>query len=491
MRVTQSLLLRNQSASISAAYGRLFEVQAQLSSGRRLLAPSDDPAAVRPALDARTGRSRLAQTRRSADLAAGELGSSDGALRNMSELIARAREIAVEGANGTLAQSDRDGIAIEVDGLLAQLVQLANTRSASGHLFAGGRKGAAPFETVSTAQGTVVLYRGDGGATTLALSDSLSIDLDLPGAQVFGIGARGATQYSGVTGAAPGGGNDSARGTARLAVAHTRTVLGDGALGGTGDSVSGLRAGASSAAGDTVLGSAGAWTLTLVDTSGTGSAGTVSLNGGPAVAWTSADLDLAVTAPGGEVVHLDLSGVAAGFAGVVGAAGEGTLSLDGGLTATAIDFTSANQIVTDSRTGGSVFVDGRGIVRAGGEVLRFPGTYDLFAALVELRESLRNADGEAQDVQLARVRETIGELARGQDLLLGALATVGARSRLVETTRARADELDLLLAARQSSLEDADFAAGTLELSQAQLALQAGIALSARIAELPSLVTLL
>jgi flagellin-like hook-associated protein FlgL len=493
MRVTQSLLLRHQSAGIAAAYARLFDVGGQISSGRRLLQPSDDPGSIRPALDVRSGRARLAQAKENAGFALGELGQAEGTLRSMSELVTRARELAIEGANGSLGQADRDGVAQEVDALLAQLVTLANARGATGYLFAGGRKDAAPYELLATADGDVVRYRGDGAVTSVDLGDSNRVDLNLPGASLFGLGARGAAIWTAVTGAAAGQGNDSARGSDHLTVAHSRTVLGDGALagtGGTGDSLSGLRIGAGSAAGDTVLGS-GVWSLALNDTSGTGASGTVSLNGGPTVNWTSSDGDLVVAAPTGELVHLDLTSVTAGFVGTVALAGEGTLSLDGGLTTTPIDFSSASQIVADSQTGGSLFVDSRAIVRTGVDVVRHPGAYDLFAALVELRDSLRNVDGQALDVQLGRIRGAIAELDGGEQLMLNGLAALGARMRLAESIVARAEEFDVVLADRQSTLEDTDLAAASTELAQAQLTLQAGVSLTSRIAQLPSLVQLL
>jgi flagellin-like hook-associated protein FlgL len=89
------------------------------------------------------------------------------------------------------------------------------------------------------------------------------------------------------------------------------------------------------------------------------------------------------------------------------------------------------------------------------------------------------------------VQASIGDLERGQDRLLDALATIGSRTRLIDTARARAVDLDTGLATRQSGLEDADYAAGSVELNLATMALQAGVSISARIANLPSLVQLL
>ena len=134
MRITQSMLFHQQADSLSSAYVRLYDVQAQLSSGRRLLKPSDDPASIRPALDVRSGRRRLEQLKKNAELASSELGTAEGILHDATDIVSRAQELAVNGANGTLNQGDRDALAIEVDGLLKQLLSVANSRGLSGYL---------------------------------------------------------------------------------------------------------------------------------------------------------------------------------------------------------------------------------------------------------------------------------------------------------------------------------------------------------------------
>jgi len=229
----------------------------------------------------------------------------------------------------------------------------------------------------------------------------------------------------------------------------------------------------------------------LVDVSGTGASGTVSLDGGPAVDWTSADGDFVVTSVDGTVVHLDFTGVTAGFNGAVGAAGSGTFSLDGGLTTTAIDFAKPNQIVADSESGSTLFVDARNVRRAGSELVRQTSTLDLFNALIELRDALRNGDALASDAQGQRIGDAVAALGVGGDQVLTALARFGARQRLADTTMARAADLTLQLTADRSNLEDVDFASASIYFSQVQLALTAGLQVSARVADLPSLVNLL
>ncbi len=491
MRITQTLLLQSHVRQISSAYARLFTVQEQLSSGRRLQRPSDDPASIRPALDVRSGLRRLDQVSSNASLASSEFSTAAGLLQNVADIVTRAKEIGIAGANGTANASDRASMAIEVDGLIGQLVALANSRGTSGYLFGGSLQDAPPFEQIATSSGDVVLYRGDERTRSVDLGDELQLAMNVPGSEIFGGGGRGATSYGGVTGAVAGSGNDRLVGSDHLTVAHVATVLGDGLLGGSGDSVSGLRIGASSAAGDTLLGASGAHSLVLVDVSGTGASGTVSLDGGPAVDWTSADGDLVVTSADGTVVHLDLTGVTAGFNGAVGAAGSGTFSLDGGLTTTAIDFAKPNQIVADSESGSTLFVDARNVRRAGSELVRQTSTLDLFNALIELRDALRNGDALASDAQGQRIGDAVAALGVGGDQVLTALARFGARQRLADTTMARAADLTLQLTADRSNLEDVDFASASIYFSQVQLALTAGLQVSARVADLPSLVNLL
>ncbi len=491
MRITQTLMLQSHVRQISSAYAQLFDVQDQLSSGRRLQKPSDDPASIRPALDVRSGLRRLDAVGNNADMASSEFATAAGLLQNVTDILTRAKEIGIAGANGTANADDRASMAIEVDGLIQQLVTIANSRGTSGYLFGGSVKDAPPYAQVATNGGDVVLYRGDQRTTSVDLGDALQVPLNVPGSQIFGGGGRGTTTYTGSTGAAAGTGNDHLVSTDRLTVAHVQTVLGDGQLGGTGDSVSGLRIGASSAAGDTLLGPGGGHSIALVDTSGTGASGTVSLDGGPAVNWTSADGDLAVTAADGTVVHLDLTGVTANFNGTVGATGSGTFSLDGGQTTTKIDFTQQNQVVKDAQTGSSLFVDARNVRQAGSDLVRQPATLDLFNALIELRESLKNSDALPSDQQTQRIDDAMAALDTGRDQVLGALAQFGARQRLADTTKARTDELTTQLTSDQSQLEDTDFASASIKFSEMQLAWQAGIQVSARVADLPSLVTLL
>ena len=104
--------------------------------------------------------------------------------------------------------------------------------------------------------------------------------------------------------------------------------------------------------------------LNINDTSGTGASGTVSLNGGPTVAFTNTDTDLSVTGPLGETVFINTTAITPGFNGNVDITAAGTLSTDAGTSETVINF-SANQIVTNNQTGQVTNIDSSAIRRVG------------------------------------------------------------------------------------------------------------------------------
>lgn len=487
MRITQSQLYQSQVVRINQAYEKLFLAQDQLASGKRLLRPSDDPAGLKRSMSVRTARGRLEQVRENASSVRVDLTLYDTSMQTMLSTLVEATDHALSGANGTSGPSTRRDLGVQVDGLIQDFLQLANARGTNGFLYSGANDRSRPFNLQNVGGVDQVLYSGSPGRRTVDLGNSQKLESSVSGSQLTPPDARGPTVYRGSTGATAGSGNDSARGTQKLLVSHTRSILGGGGFGGDGDPVSQLQLGLSSNALDTVLGPGGSHTLTLVDTSGTGASGTISLNGGATVQWTAADTDLAVTGPDGERIHLDLSSITAGFSGSVSIEGQGTVSLDAGATSSPIDFSNSNLLVSQANVG-LIFVNATGIRTAGTETLQFPGTYDAFSSLIELRDQLKNTEGLGEAEQVDRIRAMLPELERSQEQIRGLLADVGRRLRLAQQAETRSQEFDVVLAQEQSQVEDIDFARVASELSRAETMLQAAIAISARLAQLPSLV---
>src|SRR5262245_12421645 len=133
-------LRANQLASLRA--------QEQLSSGRRILRPSDDPAGTARALVVRRELSRAERLQSAITSGGDQLQMATSTLENGSELLTRARELVVQGMNGTLSDADRGAIAEELGEIREQLLEQANAQVDGNYLFGGTRSDVAPWEEI-------------------------------------------------------------------------------------------------------------------------------------------------------------------------------------------------------------------------------------------------------------------------------------------------------------------------------------------------------
>ncbi|MBX5492391.1 MAG: flagellar hook-associated protein FlgL [Chloroflexi bacterium] len=180
MRVTHRMIVDTVLSGLNNNLRRLEDLQRQVSSGRRLNRPSDDPPAVERALTYRATLSAGEQYLRNIDAARAWLQASDTALASATEALQRARELAVQGSNDTLGLDQQQAIATEVDQLLAQMVALGNSTLRGQYLFAGHRTQTAPF-TLNQGPPTTVTYNGDGGAMLREIDAGVTLQINTPG----------------------------------------------------------------------------------------------------------------------------------------------------------------------------------------------------------------------------------------------------------------------------------------------------------------------
>lgn len=183
MRVTHRMISDTTIHDLRNNLARLEASQNQITTGTRLSRPSDDPAAVARALtykaDLAAGESYL----RTIDSSQAWLTATDEALGQAGDLLQRARELAVQGANGTLDASQMAAIGAEVDQLLNQLVVTANSSLRGQRLFAGTRIDSDPFALTGGPPGYV--YTGDGGKMEREYVGGTNLLINTPGPDTF------------------------------------------------------------------------------------------------------------------------------------------------------------------------------------------------------------------------------------------------------------------------------------------------------------------
>ena len=177
-------LLRN----LESDQGKINDLQNQLSSGHRINSPSDDPAGVQNAMQLKNNISSVNQWSSNADKALQVMNTTDGTLGDMTSILQRVRELAVEGANGTLATSDKSAVADEVDQLSQQIQAMANTQVGSNYIFSGTAtdQKLIPIPTDLTSPS-----QANSQPVTFNVGNNLNIPVSVDGQALFGYGTSG------------------------------------------------------------------------------------------------------------------------------------------------------------------------------------------------------------------------------------------------------------------------------------------------------------
>ncbi|MBL8731845.1 MAG: flagellar hook-associated protein FlgL [Planctomycetes bacterium] len=461
-RITQSMLYSRAYTDIQRGLYKYSQLQQQVASGRRVLKPSDDPAAALRILPLRNDLENLKNLSNNVSLARETLDTSTASLEDASSLMQRTRELVTQASNGTLSDGDRDSIGAEVEQLLQQLVGIANSRRGDRFLFGGTANGSPPFDLIEDAGGTRVAYRGNHESLGIDVAPGVSTDLNIPGDGIFLARSRSATTFSAAygsnaTGAAAIGAGDTGVGFGQLQVT----------FGGLHDDAPGtVSAGSGSST------AVGPLTYTF-----TSAPDTLSIDGGPALAIPVTDGTF--TTADGRTLSLSVTGVAAPTSGTFTAVAN--LSTDGGATFRAVSDFGANVQVSSSYDRSVLNVDVSGLTRTGTEDVKFGGTFDAFTTLIALRDLLHNDDALPTAQVRDRISQLISEVDGAHDSVLDGLRELGFRSSSMEMLKNRVEGLRTSRTESLSLVQDVDLASAVLDMQQQELSYQAALQVSARI----------
>lgn len=184
MRITNQMMAEQTLRNLTKSVDAMQRIQDQVSSGKSLRAPSDDPAQVRTAIKVREGLQQIEQYLRNLDTGTRLTAATDTALSDAGDVLQRARELGVQGANGSLSATDRQAMAQEIDQLTQQLVSDAATKVADRYVFSGFRTDVPPY--VTTGPGTVGAYQGDGNTVMCRVGPGATVQVNVAGDAAFG-----------------------------------------------------------------------------------------------------------------------------------------------------------------------------------------------------------------------------------------------------------------------------------------------------------------
>jgi flagellar hook-associated protein 3 FlgL len=156
----------------------------QLSSGQRVSVPSDDPAASATLVRLQAQAATVDQYTTNAQSALSQAQESDSVISSVVSTLNSAITIGTEGANGTTSTSDRQALATQIQGLLSNVVSLANTTYQGVSLFGGTVSGTAAF-TADSSSSTGYKYNGNNGVNQIQVGETLSVQANIPGSTLF------------------------------------------------------------------------------------------------------------------------------------------------------------------------------------------------------------------------------------------------------------------------------------------------------------------
>jgi flagellar hook-associated protein 3 FlgL len=182
-RVTNQTLMMTAQRNLEANKSGLARLQKQAGDLKAINRPSDNPSGTASSLQVRGQQAAAAQYGRNIDNGRGWLTTIDSALSGTTDILRRVKDLTIQGTNGTLSSSAREGIAAELEGLRNELLGQANTTFMGRNVFAGNTDAGTAFTNTAPP-----VFNGTNTPVTRRVADGVALRVDADGAAVFGTG---------------------------------------------------------------------------------------------------------------------------------------------------------------------------------------------------------------------------------------------------------------------------------------------------------------
>jgi flagellar hook-associated protein 3 FlgL len=193
MRVASTTFSNNFLIQINQLKARQLELQNQAATGLKLSLPEDNPSAMGQVLDLQTEGAANTQYQANISQLQNKAVSTSSVISGLKTISDRAGEIATLAQDGTKSPADLANYATEVDQLIQQAVQVANTKDQNGYLLSGTLSDTAPFAatTNSSGQVTSVAYQGNTAVAQGEIAPNVTLTAQTLGANTTGSGPAG------------------------------------------------------------------------------------------------------------------------------------------------------------------------------------------------------------------------------------------------------------------------------------------------------------
>lgn len=182
-RITQQMTAQTMLTDINQALGRINTTQQELSTGKRIMQPSDDPYGTSLTLQLNNQIANLNSYSNNVTDGTGWAQAGNTALSDITNAVQRVRELVVKASNGTQSLTDMQASGAEVNQLIDEIKQDANTQYNGQYIFAGSATGTQPYQP-----GSNDAYAGNAGAVTRQIGPGTTLTVNGNLAAVLGTG---------------------------------------------------------------------------------------------------------------------------------------------------------------------------------------------------------------------------------------------------------------------------------------------------------------
>jgi flagellar hook-associated protein 3 FlgL len=183
-RIATGMITSSTLTDINSALAKLERSSEELSSGRTILQPSDNPYGASHAIDLQSQLDGLSSYAANVQDGISWSSTANGAMTNMSSVVQRVRELLVQAGNATYSQSDLNSIAAEVSQLTETVKQDANTQYAGQYVFSGTATTTPPYK-----QGPEDEYHGNEATISRAVGPGATVTVNTNISSLLGNGA--------------------------------------------------------------------------------------------------------------------------------------------------------------------------------------------------------------------------------------------------------------------------------------------------------------
>jgi flagellar hook-associated protein 3 FlgL len=186
MRVSTNWHQQLSADAILNQQSKLVTSQLKLSSGKRILTPSEDPSSAVKLVDLDHSVKINQQYQDNIGFVRQRLSLEESSLRSAVDVVQKIRELGVQGLNDSNSAANRHAIALEMSALNDQLLGLANTQNSNGeYIFSGFKSNVPAFS--KTGAPPVYSYNGDGNQRLIQIGPARQVTDGDPGQSAFGV----------------------------------------------------------------------------------------------------------------------------------------------------------------------------------------------------------------------------------------------------------------------------------------------------------------